>query len=208
MEEKSVLISIRPEWCKKIADGEKTIEVRKTRPKMDPPFRGYIYCTKPNIAHRTVCGSMSLNDDQLYRHPKEGIKYGDSIELMLCDDYTADNFLNGKVIGEFICDKIITVDCDSVAPFDHQTKQYIDKETCLNRKTLWQYTGGYQAYGWHITDLVIYDVPKKLGDFRKPCTSSCKYIGECGESPDPYCLFEMERAPQSWCYCYHVKKEN
>ena len=44
---KAVLISIRPEWCEKIINGQKTIEVRKTRPKMDTPFKCYIYCTKP-----------------------------------------------------------------------------------------------------------------------------------------------------------------
>lgn len=43
--DKSVLISIRPKWCEKITSGEKTIEVRKTRPKLDTPFRCYIYCT-------------------------------------------------------------------------------------------------------------------------------------------------------------------
>ena len=40
----AVLISIRPKWCEKIISGEKTIEVRKTRPKMDTPFKCYIYC--------------------------------------------------------------------------------------------------------------------------------------------------------------------
>lgn len=43
--DKSVLISIRPEWCELIVSGEKTIEVRKTRPKLDMPFKCYIYCT-------------------------------------------------------------------------------------------------------------------------------------------------------------------
>lgn len=43
---KAVLISIRPEWCEKIINGKKTVEVRKTRPKMDTPFKCYIYCTK------------------------------------------------------------------------------------------------------------------------------------------------------------------
>lgn len=43
---KAVLISIRPEWCQKIASGEKTIEVRKNRPKLAPPFKCYIYCTR------------------------------------------------------------------------------------------------------------------------------------------------------------------
>ena len=49
---KVVLISIRPEWCEKIASGEKTIEVRKTRPKLRTPFRCYIYCTKSDDANR------------------------------------------------------------------------------------------------------------------------------------------------------------
>lgn len=43
---KAVLISIRPEWVKKILDGEKTLEVRKNRPNMETPFKVYIYCTK------------------------------------------------------------------------------------------------------------------------------------------------------------------
>lgn len=43
---KAVIISIRPEWCAKIASGEKIVEVRKTRPKIDTPFKCYIYKTK------------------------------------------------------------------------------------------------------------------------------------------------------------------
>ena len=42
----SVLISIRPQYCELIASGKKTIEVRKTRPKLETPFKCYIYCTK------------------------------------------------------------------------------------------------------------------------------------------------------------------
>ena len=43
---KSVLISIKPKWCELIANGEKTIEVRKTKPKLETPFKCYIYCAK------------------------------------------------------------------------------------------------------------------------------------------------------------------
>ena len=43
---KAVLISIQPKWCNLIANGEKTIEVRKSRPKLETPFKCYIYCTK------------------------------------------------------------------------------------------------------------------------------------------------------------------
>ena len=45
-ENKAVLISIKPKWCELIADGEKTIKVRKTKPKLKPPFKCYIYCCK------------------------------------------------------------------------------------------------------------------------------------------------------------------
>lgn len=43
---KAVLISIQPKWCELIAKGKKTLEVRKTRPKLETPFKCYIYCTK------------------------------------------------------------------------------------------------------------------------------------------------------------------
>lgn len=43
---KAVLISIQPKWCELIASGKKTVEVRKSRPKMETPFKCYIYCTK------------------------------------------------------------------------------------------------------------------------------------------------------------------
>lgn len=43
---KAVMLSIRPKWCEKIASGEKTIEVRKTKPKLDTPFKCYIYETQ------------------------------------------------------------------------------------------------------------------------------------------------------------------
>lgn len=43
---KSVLFSIKPKYCELIASGKKTIEVRKTKPKLDTPFKCYIYETK------------------------------------------------------------------------------------------------------------------------------------------------------------------
>lgn len=48
---KAVMISIRPNWCEKICRGEKTIEVRKSRPKLETPFRVYIYRTKGTVPH-------------------------------------------------------------------------------------------------------------------------------------------------------------
>ena len=48
---KAVLISIRPEWCELIASGQKTVEVRKTKPSAILPLKCYIYCTKPSFPH-------------------------------------------------------------------------------------------------------------------------------------------------------------
>ena len=78
---KSVLISIRPKWCELIASGKKTIEVRKTAPKLPTPFKCYIYCTSVK--------SMNLED------------YVDAISIS-----TAVNDWSGKVFGEFVCDLI------------------------------------------------------------------------------------------------------
>lgn len=221
-ENKSVLISIRPEWCELIANGEKTVEVRKTKPKLKTPFKSYIYCTKPDKAHQTVCGCMVLNSDELYRHPKQGIKYGDSIELMLCDDYTKDNFLDGKIIGEFVCDEIEELKRNTVfnAPA-------LYSQSCLTRDEYFGYIGNKTAYIWHISDLKIYDKPKELSEFC--CTDNnaiknCKHRLRMGQ-PEyitkhggwikgsygclkngetewcENCISKpLKRAPQSWCY--------
>ena len=47
---KAVILSIRPKWVEKIIRGEKTLEVRKTRPKLETPFKCYIYCTNSGVA--------------------------------------------------------------------------------------------------------------------------------------------------------------
>ena len=68
---KAVLIAIRPKWCELIANGKKTVEVRKNSPKLKTPFKCYIYCTKPSKLHQTICGCMVLNSDELFRHPRK-----------------------------------------------------------------------------------------------------------------------------------------
>ena len=41
-------MSLHPKWCNLILDGKKTIEVRKRAPRLETPFKMYLYCTKPN----------------------------------------------------------------------------------------------------------------------------------------------------------------
>ena len=212
---KAVLLSIKPKYCELIASGKKTIEVCKTKPKLEPPFKCYIYCTKDKHLSFWIGKIYNYADDR--SHNLFG-KCG-----------------NGKVIGEFVCDKIITVDCDSIAPFNKESGEYIDKETCLDRDTLWKYTNGRCAYGWHISDLKIYDEPKELGGFYiadKAAIKLCKHRFRCGQpesvtrhggwikggygcikSGEPEwcenCISKpLTRPPQSWCYVEEVQKND
>lgn len=216
----AVLISIRPEWCEKIARGEKTVEVRKTRPKLDTPFKCYIYCTKASVKYQTICGCHVLNSDELYRHPEQGIKHGDSIELMLCENYTKDNFLNGKVVGEFTCDRIYEIRKRGIPEnFDYcylslnewgnddiETEIRAISASCVSKEELNAY--GAKApllYGWHISDLKIYETPKELTEFHT--WKKCKSCSKSGYESTAYIYDEncmvpvaITKAPQSWCY--------
>ena len=136
---RAVLISIRPKWCELIASGEKTIEVRKTRPKQEPPFKCYIYCTK--------------GKPLLYCRPSQRIG-------------------NGLVIGEFVCDRIIEWNYipDPDESSDPGSMAYdvltVDGEkTGMEYDDFEEYGKGSPLYGWHISDLVIYDKPKALSEF-------------------------------------------
>mgnify|MGYP000013556117 CR=1 FL=1 len=157
---KSVMLSIRPKWCEKIASGEKTIEVRKTKPKLETSFKCYIYCTQSGVA----LGAWGKH---------------------------------GKVIGEFTCDRI-----DRLAPANEPYGIYdIDDDyvlqTCLENGALWDYGHGTPLYGWHISNLRIYDQPRELSEFtglRNTRFGAASY--------------DIKRPPQSWCYVEKWEKND
>lgn len=197
----SVLISIQPKWCELIANGQKTVEIRKTKPKIKSPFKCYIYCTKAR--ERFSHGGIGETLDDLYRMPSGEIKFGYSGELMCCEQpYSKDNFLNGKVIGEFICDCI-----EDYSLWEHDYPsllRHINLYAGTNGdyKFLDSYLKGEKCcYGWHISDLVIYDEPKRLGDFKKTCDreNDCCVCRRWNFN-NLDCESEIKRAPQSWCY--------
>lgn len=198
---KAVLISIRPEWCKKIASGEKTIEVRKTRPKLETPFKVYIYCTSGRPDLNIPISSERLMQDYLDTG---------SMQSLNCP------LGNGKVIGEFTCDRI-----DTILPANEPYGIYdIDDDyvfqTCLEYGALWNYGNGKTLYGWHISNLKIYNEPKALNEF----TAACWYKNDDGTclsrriacsfqrydyNPDGSiniveCGNTIRRPPQSWGY--------
>ena len=97
---KAVLISIRPEWVEKILSGEKTLEVRKNRPKLETPFKVYIYCTAGNLSYK-VNGGMVCNVS-----------------------------VGKLVVGEFVCDKIDCIDIPYPAFMGTLDKHWMDNSCC------------------------------------------------------------------------------
>ena len=179
MPKTAVLLSIKPKYCELIADGKKTIEVRKTRPRLTPPFKCYIYKTR------------------------------DKTDRPIMLDFHG----RRQVIGEFVCDEIFPMSITYSDP-NHHLSQREFPSTCLTDKEIMNYLGnGKTGYGWHISDLKIYDESKELGRFWK--AGKCPYAAENECAYEYYC-FRAGQAnrcgetlswpPQSWCYVEEVKQ--
>lgn len=182
---KAVLISIRPKWCEKIINGQKTIEVRKTRPKMDTPFKCYIYCTKPEEKLLTIMKDGDENYGETYHGKPVFIKTEKAPTTGLLDK-------RQKVIGEFTCDAITRVNIcgfwdDSGKQLDNQLK-----ETCLTSEEFCNYLGENVGYGWHISDLRVYDHPRELREFYA-VPNEVEVALKAKPKP-------VTRPPQSWRY--------
>lgn len=180
---KAVLISTHPKWCNRIANGYQTIVIKKTRPKIKTPFKCYIYCTEPNTKNPWKLLEIHSSDGKIHKG-------------------------NGKVIGEFICDEIFPISfyASDVSFFDTEPP-FTVPGTCLTDKEIAEYLGnGKTGYGWHISDLKIYDEPKELSEFRTICKYGDDYPCHiCNKAKRDsrhilYCNNTLKRPPQSWCY--------
>lgn len=169
----AVLISVQPRWCEKVSIRDKTDELRKNAPKLPVPFKCYIYQTKAMWGY-PILRALGMN------------KLLDRLETG-----------KGKVIGEFICDKIEQIDVDN-------TKR-ISASSCVSIRDMWEYArpkSMYDLKAWHISELKIYDKPKNLSKFHRPCDSGCVGICELG------CVRTITKAPQSWCYVEEIYDGN
>ncbi len=211
---KDVLISIAPKWCKLIMDGQKTVEIRKSRPKIDTPFKCYIYCT--------LSGSRELLKEYGVDNWYKG-KWSDK---------------KGKVIGEFICDRIskyemewhggyaedtyqdirgiyydgdLEREVEVLVASNEMTKDELDKcyllaDSCLPFDDIGKYVCGkdfgfHTFYGWHISELKIYDTPIRLSEFCPPCdpVPGC-FCDYCKTHGRYLTNMIIQRPPQSWRY--------
>ena len=202
---KCVITSVSPEECNSILCGLQTMLVRKNRPKIETPFKCYIYCT-------------ALKDKKRYTD-----------EFDVC----AGKWIgNSRVIGEFVCDRIT---CCQAYYGDRGEKHLTNlfgvdtSKTCLSLNEIFDYIIGKDkkdatGWLWHISDLKIYDKPKELGELYTKCDKTgdemcgdCLYLRvmlnsyPCDDSVDTWCGVDnkkpISRPPQSWVYCEPIEEE-
>lgn len=192
---KAVLISIQPYWVFLIiakvmgwnVEKEKTVEVRKSYPKDDDWDKtAKVYCSKDKKSFSKIPQEYQLFMEQ---------------------------FL-GKVIGEFVCDKLVWVLSHPSVFAGHPLlyRQAID-DACLTDAEVEAYSGGKDVYGWHISDLVIYDKPMELSEFDTYCDRRCLDGKHCKHNEyfewfhSDMCTKprKLTRPPQSWCYVEEVQ---
>jgi len=207
MNDKAVLLSIQPRWCGLITNGKKTIEVRKTRPKIDTPFKCYIYQSKSKDLLMYVMKDGDNDYGTIY--------HGKPVFIKTLSPYSNGN--EQKVIGEFICDEICTYyPLSSIDPINKPYGDYILASSCLSAEELNDYAfrrWGYgKLYGWHISELKIYNKPKALSEFGTLCDEDCpncefwkrdmvnQYERDMDCTNSSYPLRPLKRPPQSWCY--------
>ena len=198
---KSVLLSIQPKWCDLIASGKKTVEIRKTRPKIETPFKCYIYETK-----------------------------GITDTPFMDEDGHIDFHGRGQVIGEFICDEIMRHslfdDCAKILKQSCLTTKefysYMGYPLVNPYQNLKEARKKFELYSWHISDLVIYNEPLSLDRLVVEGDCDCRNCGKCswfirgnGYDFEGNCDLAYEkkdlrplfRPPQSWCYVEGLEDE-
>lgn len=171
---KAVLRSVKPYWIYLILTGKKTVEVGKDFPKsLDWDKVVYLYCSKDKKSFNRI----PEKDREWMR------KY------------------LGKVACRFVCDRIDKYECYNELPYDkYNLPKSLLKDMCLICHDVDKYGAGAPLYGWHISDLKIYDEPKELGEFKKTCKHE-KYNPPCYPKSCNDCMGNrFERPPQSWCY--------
>lgn len=169
---KALMLSVRPQWTDLIVDGKKIFEIRKSRPKIEPPFKCYIYETKAPY-------------DTLFAK----------------DKITKLNYGRGMVIGEFTCNAVFPISIEVNSP-SALNPAIEFPGLCMTDADIYAYLGnGKTGWLINIHGLIIYDKPKTLGEFTLSCSHSyncfrCKRFHKATRS----CMNWLSRPPQSWCY--------
>lgn len=215
---KAVMLSLHPQWCEKIFNGSKTIEVRKTAPKLETPFTVYVYQTKIKFKVK----NWQENFQSIVFTPNGGVEEG-----------------SGKVIGSFVCDRVEEYegefwdddtyeriqepwepsDFAEYGEYEYDTigengEFYgkgieLSKQSCLSWNELRKYVGQglKDFYGWHIIEPKLFDKPRDLGEFKHKIKVPWAWQ-ENGKAIGYFYKWQpITRAPQSWVYCETIDEK-
>ena len=226
----AILISIQPQHSENVISGKKTGELRKTKPTCKLPCKVYIYETKKRVC---LCKAFDNYAYTLIGRGKVVAEFAlKSIDEFRCSAvpyYKQDNL----GYENFIDDGVYQLKDDDGYVFERPDK-YIDsmlknkdlESLCLTPKQVYDYVKGLGGVGyiWNFEDLIVYDKPKDIREFKKPCISpECPYCPSCpvgteciseeeqeayrafGEcSTEWVCLNWLKKPPQSWCYVEEI----
>lgn len=184
---RKVLVSLKPYYYYLVGEGIKKIEVRKNMP-------------RASDWNKEVLFYMSKDVKSFAKIPKE------------FQEKYRKHF--GEVGMQFVCDKIEEFHEYELSPskkfyeFEKARISLFLKESCLSYNEVCDYRKNLPyykpLYGWHISDLVIYDKPKPIMQFYKPCPIKLGFKNCPGcELYSTYtgcCMNNIDRPPQSWCY--------
>lgn len=199
---KAILLSIKPKYCELIASGLKTVEIRKARPKIDTPFKVYMYQTRDVLWFYKILEWLKLYQRKV-------------IGEFICDRIEFIDVI--EMYGSFF--------------HIHEAEMCLNEKSCLSNDEIDMYLQDKEGYAWHISDLVIYDEPKELNKFNvidEKAVKGCKYRKRAYTNPDYtngvclpgsyICTKESEtdwcskcrikpltRPPQTWCYVENLE---
>ena len=169
---RQMLTVLSPRECVNLLNGDLSILIRKTCPQQlrgDKPWKPepidvYVYCTKSN---KHECLEYADNPN-----PNEEGKW------VITSGYP---YANGKVVAKFTLNKVEEISCYPQKPFDRYGTPYRANydllfESCLEYDELDRYLNKGNGYAWHIDNLVIFDRPKELSEFRHAHCDNLKNI--------------------------------
>ena len=226
---KGILFSVKPRDCENIASGKKTVIACKKMPKLQTPFKVYIYQTRKPVLVLFSGTGRHISEYDKIRYYEKG---------------------SGKIIGEFVCDEILEYkygDNPIYSPYGayrgkmkgYSCWQNKGDNLLMTNSEMEEFGKGKNFGGLRITELKIYDTPKELSEFYKvgtksleelDCDELCKYCaptnyGErrvhlvpnagaafcegdyCEEAYRKYLEqeFALTRPPQGWVYVQELE---
>ena len=178
-----ILASIKPYYYYLIAEEKKKIEVRKMALKNLP---------------QDIAFYMSKDEKSFAKIPKE------------FQEKYRKHF--GKIGMRIVCDEVEEFHEWELSPqgkfadFERERLENFLTAACLSEEEVVRYRENLPyfkpLYGWHISDLKIYDKPKPIMQFYKPCPIKIKNCPVC-ELYSTYtgcCMNNIDRPPQSYMF--------